>query len=233
MTAVCLPFFSLFSFLSVSLEVTFLIAFCFAMFYMYLIAYSRLYLGMHSPADVISGLVVGVFILFGGYGVEYLIEMYELALPAIPVSIFVLYGIILLLHPEPHGPCPCFEDSACFLGSAAGYLAGSARCIDKHVVVNMTPGLFIGRWLIGIGILFVGRAVYKPIVRKLIFSMWDNLKLPRHTFVYPNDSKTPDAKPFPSPKWDLNVLIKYVIYFTIVEHCLEFSPPIITMLSMW
>jgi len=232
-TAVCLPFFTLFSFLSVNLEITFLVAFCFALIYMYLIAYSRLYLGMHSPADVISGLAVGLFILIGGFVVEYLIEMYELALPAIPVSIFVLYGIILLLHPEPHGPCPCFEDSACFLGSAAGYLAGSARCADTNTVVNMTPALFIGRWLVGCSILFIGRAVYKPFMRKVVYTMWDNMKLPRQSFVYPQDSKTSDAKPFPSPKWDINVLIKYIIYYTIVEHCLEFTAPIITMLSWW
>jgi len=59
------------------------------------------------------------------------------------------------------------------------------------------------------------------------------MKLPRQSFVYPQDSKTSDAKPFPSPKWDVNVLIKYIIYYTIVEHCLEFTAPIITMLSWW
>jgi len=232
-TAVCLPIFALFALIPMSFEFTFIIGFLFALLYMYLIAYSRVYLGMHCPADVISGLVVGCFILLCGWVVEYLQEVYSIVLPAVPVSIFILYGLILLVHPEPHGSCPCFEDSACFIGSAGGFLAGYARCTDRTVAVTMTPALFIVRWFIGSGILFIGRAVYKPLIRKLMYKMWDNLKLPRHTYVYPHETKTPDAKPFPSPKWDINVACKYLIYFIIVEHSLEFTPYIVTYMGWW
>jgi len=232
-TAVCLPFFILFTLHDVSFEFTFVVGLLLATVYMYLIAYSRLYLGMHSPADVLSGLGVGIITLLGALFVEYLIELYEIVLPAVPFTIFILYAIILLLHPEPHGACPCFEDSACFVGSAGGFLAGFARCTDRSIVVNMTPALFIARWFVGSGILFAGRAFYKPIVRKLVYTTWDNLAVPRHAYIYPQENKTSDAKPIPSPKWDINMAIKYIIYFTIVEHCLEFTPYIVTAMNWW
>jgi len=232
-TAICLPFFTVFTFLPVSFEPSFIIGFLVAALYGYMIAYSRLYLGMHSPADIVTGLFIGILVLIGSWAVECIMEAYNIVLPAVSVSIFVIYGLLLLLHPEPHGPCPCFEDSACFLGSAAGLIAGVSRCMDTNSVVRYTPLLFLARWFIGSGILFAGRAVYKPLVRKIVYMISDNLKMPRHTYVYPLNQKTSEAKPFASPKWDLNVLIKYIVYYIIVEHCMEFSPYVFTFMGWW
>jgi len=232
-TAICLPFFTVFAFIPVAFEATFIVGFLVAAIYMYMIVYSRLYLGMHSPADLMTGLLIGLFVLIGGWIVETLMEAYSLALPAASFSIFVLYGILLLLHPEPHGPCPCFEDSACFLGSAAGVIAGVARCTDTNFVVRFTPTLFVLRWVISSGILFAGRAVYKPLVRKIAYMISDNLEIPRHSYVYPHNHKTSDAKPFISPKWDIHVLVKYIVYYIIAEHCLEFSPYVFTFMGWW
>jgi hypothetical protein len=34
-------------------------------------------------------------------------------------------GVVLLtVHPEPVAYCPCFEDSACFVGACVGILCG-------------------------------------------------------------------------------------------------------------
>jgi len=229
-TAVCLPFFSLFFLLPVEMSVSFIGFFVVALLYMYLISYSRLYLGMHSPADVISGTILGLVILVGGWLMDLLIEHFHIVLPTDALSIFLLGGLVLLAHPEPFGACPCFEDSACFVGAFCGYVTGTYRDVDTNGVINWSPILFILRWLTSAVIVFVGRLVYKPLVRKIVTLVCDQIGLPHFSYVY---SKGSDVKPFPSPKWNIAILCKYIVYFLIVEHCFEFTPSVVTALGWW
>jgi len=227
--AVCIPFFSLLSLVDFSFEFKFFVILFATFLYTYLSSYSRLYLGMHSPADVFGGLMVGVIVLIGAWIVDFIMLTYNLTLPSVATTIFLLYGMLLLLSPEPLGACPCFEDSACFMGSAAGHLAGISRITDPGVIIRVTPLLFLARWFVGSGILFLGRAIYKPLIRKIVYTVWDNLKLPRHSFL----AGSVGNKPVPSPKWDINIAIKFIIYYIIVAHCMEFSPHVFTYLGWW
>jgi membrane-associated phospholipid phosphatase len=49
---------------------------------MYIIAYSRLYLGMHSPADIIAGSFIGIVVMVAGYYYELAMETYGFVVPS-------------------------------------------------------------------------------------------------------------------------------------------------------
>jgi len=230
--AICLPLYILFSFVTVEFDFIFVLLLFLSLFYMFLIAYSRLYLGMHSPVDIIGGLLIGILMLVGGWIIDYFVTLYNITFPIVPLTTFLIGASLMLLHPEPCGPCPCFEDSAIFIGSTAGFFAGISRCKDTNEVVHLTPLLFFLRWFIGSVIVFLGRALCKPLVRKLVNKITDNLGYPRHSFIYASSEKG-DDKPSISPKWNVDIVSKYIIYYIIVEVFMEVSPQIFTHLDLW
>ena len=204
------------------------------------VVFSRLYLGMHSIADIVGGSLIGATVLLGGLLVDVL-DLYHLfptskhrLLISIltflaPASLFMTGLALLLIHPEPYAPCPCFPDSACFLGSSFGLLVGNLRLSQyfAYELNTVSLYLFLTRWLIGAALLFGGRLVYKPIIRKVGYSLFNMLGLPSRTFIHAHN-----AKPFASPKWDLEILLKYVCYFAMCEVTLEFGPQIMGGLGL-
>jgi hypothetical protein len=196
---------------------------------------------MHSIADIVGGFAIGFIVFFGGFLVD-ILDLHHL-LPSsenfqrkiililflAPASMFMTGVALLLVHPEPYGPCPCFPDSAAFLGSSFGLLVGILRCSEYYPYEQKTVSLylFLTRWLIGAALLFGGRLVYKPIIRKVGYSLFNMLGLPSRTFVHAHNSK-----PFGSPKWDLEILLKYVCYFMMCEITLEFGPQIMGALGL-
>lgn len=101
---------------------------------------SRIYLGVHSPADILSGVVLGCIVL------AIWLQCYEwidTSLSDSP-SLLGLFGVVFLvilllyLHPDPLPLTIIFAETVCMTGVAMGFVIG-------HV---LTPPLSWGRGLL-------------------------------------------------------------------------------------
>lgn len=85
---------------------------------MLLIGFSRTFLGVHYPSDVVAGLLIGVLtaLLFG-----WLFDKWENKFPAfaILIGLYTVFGVIFLISADPQ-----FADYFKMFGFAAGYAAG-------------------------------------------------------------------------------------------------------------
>ncbi|GAA6018018.1 hypothetical protein JCM10207_002742 [Rhodosporidiobolus poonsookiae] len=91
------------------------------------VTFGRLYTGMHSLCDVLTGSTIGT-LLWLSY------SRYSDALHALishsgwtgTLSTISILLFVLSTHPEPAEPCPCFEDTVAFLSVVQGAMIGSA-----------------------------------------------------------------------------------------------------------
>jgi len=230
-TSVTLPFYALLAFQEIEFSSTFLMWLTIAIIYMCLLSYSRLYLGMHTLPDVIGGVMLGFVVLGICWAYDTFLESNHIVANSDPVTVYLLGILLLLIHPEPFGPCPCFEDSACFVGSSAGFTAGITRGTVPIIAHTFSPHLLVARWVIASSLLFLGRSIFKPLLRTVAYTLFNSLGLPTARFIKPGDNS--DRKPLRSPKWNLDVLLKYNTYFIMCQLGTELAPPLINMLGMW
>ncbi len=115
-------------------------------------AFSRLFLGVHYPADVATGLVVGLFCLIGAVWAEPHLERWYGTLDAWHVAIFAIALSLLVLIVQPTGGLPWpSEDAASQAGLLCGVLIGLE--IERRRVgfaVQGSLGQKIARYLLGV-----------------------------------------------------------------------------------
>ena len=172
-------------------------------FYATSITVGRMYCGMHGFFDVIVGGILGAFItwLRGSYGLSY--DLWNLSdgwqRPALTVLIL---GLAVRFHPEPADDCPCFDDSVAFLGVIMGISSGTWHDAQRHGPLtagqlplarmyeynNQDPLKIIARVLGGIVVIFLWRAIMKPVLLRTLpptFRSVDHygLMIPRRYFL--------------------------------------------------
>lgn len=112
------------------------------------VMFSRIYLGVHSPADIMSGGVVGCGILATWLQCYERVDVYLSTSPSLYSLIGILCIIILLLsiHPDPPPTTIIFAETVCMSGVAFGFIIGQ---------VLLTPptgrGLLEEAWLYNSG----------------------------------------------------------------------------------
>ncbi|KAJ3211734.1 hypothetical protein HDU67_004316 [Dinochytrium kinnereticum] len=97
-------------------------------FYPVLMGLSRIVTGMHSFVDVVGGWWLGagvVGIWWGGVGAW--VEDWVARGSNVPVITITLLILSIYAHPNPDGPCPCFEDSVAAISVVAGVIIGTWR----------------------------------------------------------------------------------------------------------
>ncbi|KFM24438.1 Dihydrosphingosine 1-phosphate phosphatase YSR3 [Auxenochlorella protothecoides] len=105
------------------------------------IAASRLYLGLHSPIDILTGAIAGLTIVGCFIHVEDEVVASILSGPhTLPCTLLVSL-VALRLHPRPLEYTPSYEFTASFLGASSGVVAGSARTWPAH----HAPGILLSR----------------------------------------------------------------------------------------
>lgn len=92
----------------------------------FLVMFSRVYLGVHSPADILTGGVMGCLLLALWLLVDTAVDGYLASSPG--GSLVVLSVVILLLgvHPDPSPTTIIFAETTCMVGVATGFAIG--RC---------------------------------------------------------------------------------------------------------
>lgn len=90
------------------------------------IAFSRMYLGFHSPVDLYTGAVLAAACLHAYRAVDAAIDAALVRPGAAGVLVLVALTCAMRLHPKPTAYTPSFEFSVSFLGCSFGL--GMAPC---------------------------------------------------------------------------------------------------------
>lgn len=149
--------------------------------YTILISYSRLYLGMHCLADILGGLIIGVFLLSGWIfcGGFDAVEYFLFHGNYVPMIVILFCMFILFVHPEPvFHYCPCFEDSVCVVGAACGILCGGARYPIYMRAVDRTLSMCFARYILGMTALLSTRFFLKPILWRVFSWVFETFHPP-------------------------------------------------------
>lgn len=86
--------------------------------------FSRMYLGVHSPADILTGGVIGCIILVLWLQNYLLLESYlSSSREALPIALVVIL-CLLSVHPDPPPTTIIFAETVCMVGVAVGVLLG-------------------------------------------------------------------------------------------------------------
>ncbi|KAK9867471.1 hypothetical protein WJX84_004802 [Apatococcus fuscideae] len=102
------------------------------------IAIARVYMGMHTPVDVIGGAVAGLFVLLSYLAFDDMI--FSSLDQGYGVGLQVLVSAVLLrLHPKPEVQTPSIEFSAAFAGAGLGVAAGRARLSFAGMIPLQSP----------------------------------------------------------------------------------------------
>lgn len=167
------------------------------------ITLGRMYCGMHGFSDIVVGLLLGaliaVFWIFFGAAYSAWVISAGFARPAI---IVIIAGIAVRFHPEPADNCPCFDDSVSFLGVVMGIALGvwhnakreagrgmvRPTLIVLYKVSDYDPAKTAARLMLGIVVIFVWRAITKPLLLRTLpptFRFLDHygLMIPRRYFL--------------------------------------------------
>ncbi|KAL3623805.1 hypothetical protein CASFOL_032621 [Castilleja foliolosa] len=123
-----------------------------------LVGLGRIYLGMHSPIDIIAGLVLGLGILTSWLSVSEYIDNFVVSGQNVVSFWAALSFLLLFAYPTPEFPTPSFEFHTAFNGVALGIVIGIHQTFHQfhheNVARVFSPHLslpaFVGRLLLGI-----------------------------------------------------------------------------------
>jgi len=179
------------------------------------ITLSRLYVGVHSPCDLVGGLGLGAIVLaFGavaGTPLDHFIAEHAFA----PLAAALLSFVTIYLYPAPLAWTNAYGDTALIIATATGIFWGCASFLPKHEVPPMIASaatddagdaslseratllafavlLRLCRMLVGCSVLFLTRSVMKKCAQQV----WLPLVLPKYfTFCSLLDSPTHEELP--------------------------------------
>jgi len=127
-----------------------------AMFWLVSVCLSRIYMGVHSPADVICGMALGVvinffFLPFGALVVEFFTQS--------PFILLTSAVVCVATYPAPAKWTNAYGDTTLILGVFFGTV--SAAIDSPPLEGRLAPIFFLLRCVLGFGILFLTRLVCK------------------------------------------------------------------------
>jgi sphingosine-1-phosphate phosphatase 1 len=189
-----------------------------------LVIYGRLYLGMHSPIDIIGGILVAVFVLLCFVRLQDHID-------EIVVSSSLFYRIVptlitaqFTMHPQPTRRTPTFGYTVYFTSAVAGCMLGVHQFPHLHsqsavVATEMARGTifgvffwfwFIRRLVLGFSITFAIRSIGKRLALQLVSLLGKFVLFTDHDDFWKQKGANPDGE---LPKgFNQNTLTRLIAY---------------------
>jgi len=144
---------------------------------MYLIAFlwsgsiivSRMYLGVHSPADITGGTLIGAIILRVFLSTCDWIDDWMIYGRMVPLYMLIVSTFLLTLHPKTNPPSYTYAETTSLLGWITGSVAGIwMNPVDRRspLFVGGLPS-FTSSGLLSIALILV-QELWKPVLRYIL-----------------------------------------------------------------
>lgn len=155
------------------------------------VMFSRLYLGVHSPADIVSGGFVGVLILSLWLQLDDIVDNFishQTIETVLQSTLFI--AILLYLHPKCDPGNPSFTDNCCLAGVICGLIfARSQRSrllgflslqetLPHETTLTKFAYLSAMRLLVGALAIFGARSILKFVIQNSVKMLYKLLNLP-------------------------------------------------------
>ena len=161
---------------------TLVLVFSLVSLWSFCVMFSRMYLGVHSPADILTGGVVGCLLLAVWLQWHDSVDLYLSGAPSGGSILGLLCVVILLLsiHPDPLPVTIIFAETVCMVGVAVGFilghvftpltLRGPALFEQRHVYSSTLSILLCSalRYLLGLVTLVLMKNLAERVVRILL-----------------------------------------------------------------
>ncbi|KAL6509104.1 hypothetical protein OROGR_023211 [Orobanche gracilis] len=162
------------------------IGFTIACLFVGLIGLGRIYLGMHSPVDIIGGLALGLGILAVWFSVSEYIDNFIVSGQNVVSFWAALSFLLLFAYPTPEFPTPSFEFHTAFNGVALGIVMGIHQTFHQfhheNVARVFSPQLpfpaFLGRLLLGIPTILLVKFCSKALSKWILPVLANTLGIP-------------------------------------------------------
>eukprot|EP00455_Lapot_gusevi_P010916 TRINITY_DN149_c0_g1_i2.p1 TRINITY_DN149_c0_g1~~TRINITY_DN149_c0_g1_i2.p1 ORF type:complete len:434 (+),score=88.92 TRINITY_DN149_c0_g1_i2:60-1304(+) len=144
------------------------------------ITVSRLYLGVHSPADVQGGMILGGVLLKLWIWSDHSVLLWMMENQSTPLYFSILCLILLLVCPRPAPPVAnyTYQEVVTLLGFLHGFVIGAWLRWNFSPVFSVTPcWTSVIRTLVGFAFFLVSREVVKCVLNpvcKSIFGGWSS-----------------------------------------------------------
>ncbi|RXH81255.1 hypothetical protein DVH24_005169 [Malus domestica] len=156
------------------------------------IGLGRIYLGMHSPIDVISGLAIGLVILWLWLSVYKYVDSFVVSEQNVTSFWAGLSLILLFAYPTPEFPTPSFEYHTAFNGVALGIVSGVQQtyhqfhheAVPRVFTSQLTVPGFMGRMLVGIPSILIVKFCSKALAKWILPVLANTLGIPIRSTTY-------------------------------------------------
>jgi len=178
------------------------------------VMFSRLYLGVHSPADVVTGGILGCLLLSFWLQVDSFVDFH---MTSVNVSYMILVAVIVLMlvHPDSYPLTITYDDTMAMAGITTGFAFGRAYAthrvtyaiLDKYTISSLGLTKFVCfsgiRLVLGLCIYLVVKTILFRVTCFLITSLCQlggistvcikrKLLITKHTSHYNSNFRLPD-----------------------------------------
>ncbi|XP_065856666.1 lipid phosphate phosphatase delta [Euphorbia lathyris] len=150
-----------------------------------LIAFGRIYLGMHSLVDVMGGFTIGLAVLPFWLTVNEYIDDFIVAGQNVTTFWAVLSFLFLFAYPTPEFPTPSFEFHTAFTGVAFGIVSGIQQTYHQfhhedvpRLFAQLTIPAFLGRILVGLPTILIVKFCSKTLAKWVLPVISNTLSIP-------------------------------------------------------
>ncbi|CAA0829922.1 Lipid phosphate phosphatase delta [Striga hermonthica] len=157
-----------------------------------LVGLGRVYLGMHSPIDIIGGLGLGLGILAIWLSISEYIDNFVVSGQNVVSFWAALSFLLLFAYPTPESPTPSFEFHTAFNGVALGIVTGIHQTFNQFHHENVarvfshqfTFPAFMGRLLLGIPTILIVKFCSKAFAKWILPILAYTLGIPVRSTTY-------------------------------------------------
>lgn len=168
------------------------VAFAMVCLFVGLVAFGRIYLGMHSVIDVIGGFVLGLVILAFWLTVHEYVDTFITAGKNVTTFWAALSFLLFFAYPTPEFPTPSFEFHTAFNGVAFGIVSGIQQTyhqfhhedVPRIFTPELAASTFIGRILVGIPTILLVKYCSKALAKWILPVALNTMGIPLRSTTY-------------------------------------------------
>lgn len=214
-----------------------------------LVAASRIYLGMHTPIDILAGATAGLSVLICYIAVDDYLDGWIISSQNVILYQALISVLLLRLHPKPVSYTPSYVFSVSFMGVSFGMNIGVSRMSAQYSAIQtvsvMRHGLswILRRAFAAYSIMLVAKAVSKQIVLLILPGLYCVFPVelrriwqpPVHTTCKLEDIRDVRMRILPHNEdghaWDIVTTARFISYASMAWGLSEVFPRLLCLLK--